>query len=107
MDDDFWGVLDQIEDAERTGGSGRPSASPSPQGSRTVVSDRSNVATCEVITLDDDEESDEPGDWILGYGGNKESVGVHRAAPPPVQSSQRRPRPEPPSKVQEVIDLSD
>lgn len=107
MDDDFWGVLDQIEDAERTGGSGRPSTSPSPRGSRTVVSDRSNAATCEVITLDDDEESDEPGDWILGYGGNKESVSVHRFAPPPVQSSQPRPRPEPPSQVQEVIDLSD
>lgn len=107
MDDDFWGELDQIEDAERTGGSRRPSASTSPRGSTTVVSNRSDGATREVITLDDDEESDEPGDWIFGYGGNKENASVHGVIPPHIPSSQPRPRPEPLTEVQEVIELSD
>ena len=110
VDDDFWGELDQIEDAERTGGSGRPSASTSAQGSRTitVVSDHSSGAKGEVITLDDDEsgdESDEQGDWILGNGGN--TISVRRVTPPPVPSSQPRLRPERLTQVQEVIDLSD
>ena len=102
--DDFWGELDQLEEAERTGRSGEPSASASPQVSRAAVPDRSNGGTPEVITLDDD-ESDEPDDWTFGsHRGNKANV---RVRPPPVPSSQPRPRPEQSTQVQEVIELSD
>jgi hypothetical protein len=105
--DDFWGELDQIEDAERGSGSGRPSAATSTQGSRTLVSNFGSAAIREVIELDDDEESDEPDDWIFGNSWNKENVSdskVRRVTPPPVPSSQPRPKP---TQVQEVIELSD
>lgn len=111
MDDDFWY---QIEDKEPTGETGTTleSPSPSPQGSKTgsiggLTRDR------EVIALDDDDsDSDEPDDWILGNGGNKGGVSnshVRKITPPLVPSSQPRSRSghRPPTQFQDVIDLSD
>ena len=108
VEDDFWGELDQIEDAERTGRSGRPSVPAPLQGSGTAALNRALGATREVITLDDEES--EPDDWIYRISGNKGTVSHsqrHRVTPPPVPSSQPRHRHKPKTQVQEVIDLSD
>jgi hypothetical protein len=104
VDDDFWF---QIEDKEP----GTTLASPSPpspqQGSRTG----SSGLTRDVIALDDD-DSDEPDDWIFGTGAGwkKEGVSdshVRAVTPPLIPSSQPRSRHRPPTQLQEVIDLSD
>jgi len=105
VDDDFW---DHIDGMEFTGERGTP-ASPSLQGSRTAASNRSSGATRDVIALDDD-ESDEPDDWIVGTVRNKETVSDRYArgvTPPLVQATQPRPGNRLPTQVQEVIDLSD
>lgn len=101
MDDDVWL---QIEEGERVGETTGPAlASLSPQGFRTGSS-----ATRDVIALDDD-DSDEPDDWILGNG-RKEGAS-HRHVPSITQrivpASQPRPGHKAPTQVQEVIDLSD
>ncbi len=99
VDDDVWY---QIEDAERAGETGTTLASP--QGFKTG----SSGASRDVIALDDD-DSDEPDDWILGTGRNKEGVSdrhVPRVTPPIVPSTQPRPGHRP-TQVHEVIDLSD
>lgn len=98
--DDVWF---QIEDGERAGETTGPAlASPSPQGFRTD----SSGATRDVIALDDD-DSDEPDNWILGTGRNASNSHVPRVTQPIVPSTQPRPGHRAPTQVQEVIDLSD
>lgn len=95
MDDDVWY---QIEDAEPAGETRTTLASP--QGFGTG----SSGVLRDVIALDDD-DSDEPDDWILRNGVNDRHV--PRVTPPIVPSTQPRPGHRPPTQVHEVIDLSD